>query len=170
MKALTSKKSTFLILTALAVVLLISSVSGVAYAYFTTYVTAHGGRTVELETEITVREELQDLKKTVRIVNTGECDCWVRVKAVIPAGYQVVFSNDANWVQQEDGFWYFTAQLPVSAETASPFVVSVTGLPKINGEQPHEFNVVILAESIPCAGIDEEWMDAAWSLQAHDPA
>ena len=170
MKVLASKKSIFLIFTALAFVLLVASVSGVAYAYFTTYVTAHGGRTVELETEITIREELEDLKKTVRIVNTGECDCWVRVKAITPTGYQAEFSNDGNWVQQEDGYWYYTAQLPVSCETSSPFVITVTGLPKIDGEQPHEFNVVILAESIPCAGIDEEWMNAAWSLQAHDPA
>ena len=167
MKASSKKKFSYLLLVALAAVLLLSSVSGICYAYFTTYVTAHSSRTVELETEITVREELQGLEKTVFISNTGEYDCWVRVRAITPPGYQYTYSNDGNWEQIGD-YWYYKAQLPVGAVTSSPFKVGVHDLPGVGGGQPAEFNVAIIAECIPCAGVDEVWSAAAWNLQARD--
>ena len=166
MSIVNNKKIIFPLLAALAFVLLISSGTGIVNAYFTTYVTADSWNTVSLETEITVMEELHDIEKTVTLENTGECDCWVRLRAILPPGFEPYYNIGNEWVLKEDGFYYYTAQLPAGYKTSAPFVVGVRNTPKVNGETPPEFNIVVIAESIPCAGVDETYDRADWNLQA----
>ena len=162
-----NKKFIFPLLAVLALVLLITSGTGIAHAYFTTYVTAEYWNTVSLETEITVIEELHDVEKTVTIENTGDCACWVRLRAILPPSYNSVYYNSGmEWQLMDDGFYYYTAQLPAGYVTTVPFVVGVKDIPKVDGETPPDFNIVIVAECIPCAGVNQVYTEANWDLEA----
>ena len=74
-----------LIMAAAALALTGTLAVGSAMAYFTTYTTAGGGVTMNMGFTETIPNETVDKDgKHVTITNTGDYDCFVRVKAFAP--------------------------------------------------------------------------------------
>ena len=71
--------------------LLLLSSADASLSYFTTYVSASGGRNVALGESTYLEEDVKPeggtLRKEVQVLNTGETDCYIRVKVF--AGSQV---------------------------------------------------------------------------------
>lgn len=81
---------------------------GSAMAYFTTYATASGGGTVSLgSTTIIPEEEVVNMEKRISVKNTGDYECFVRVKVLAGDKYKdgLVFTPDAEgtWSIGDDG-------------------------------------------------------------------
>lgn len=140
-----SKKA--ICLAALAALLVTGSAVGSAMAYFTTYAVAEGGVTLELGFEETVpREEVSNRKKEVRIENTGDYDCFVRMKALTGDAHKegLVYSEPdgaQNWTP-EDGYYYYK-EIVKPGEMTSQIDVSFA-FPEKDVER---FNVIIIQES-----------------------
>ena len=78
---------------------------GSAMAYFTTYTTAGGGVTMNMGFTKTIPNETVDKDgKHVTITNTGDYDCFVRVKAFAPMELTYTAPN-GGWKAEDDGYW-----------------------------------------------------------------
>lgn len=167
MSSIISRKKAYVLLVLLAAAALLFSAAGIAHAYFTSFVTAHGFLPLELETEITIHEEFDGVAKLITVENTGEYDCWARIRVIAPPGYTVEWPSGGSWVQKNpsDGYWYYTSQLPVGASTAPQFRAGIAEYPVIEGQEPPEFNIAVIAECIP-ASEDMTWDEANWNLLA----
>ena len=168
MNTIISRKTAYSVLVLLAAAALLFSAVGITEAYFTTFVTAHGRLTLNLETEITIYEEFQNVDKLITINNTGECDCWVRIKVISPEGITINWPADGSWAQKnpDDGYWYYTSLLPVGSSTKQ-FYAGIPENPIIDGQKPQEFNIAVIAESIP-GSEGMTWDQADWSLLAKE--
>ena len=95
MKKVKSKKTIGLSLTAL--VLIFGLTVGSAMAYFTTYVTAERSIPLNLGATVTVPEEDTDAQpKEIIVYNTGDYDCYVRLKALVGSQYTVQYSEEVD--------------------------------------------------------------------------
>ena len=107
MKKKLNKKT--LCLTAAALTLTAGLSVGSAMAYFTTYVTAQGGQELSLGfTEVIPDEEVSDWTKHIKIENTGDYECYVRVKVFAGSQYQegLVYSDESGkWTPGDDGYY-----------------------------------------------------------------
>ena len=71
---------------------------------------------VEVKNPETELEEEYEGKKKIRVGNTGEVPCYVRVKAFAGELIKLTYQQGADegeelageWVEGQDGFWYFT--------------------------------------------------------------
>ena len=82
-----NKKS--LCLAAAALTLTAGISAGTAMAYFTTYTEAFGGVTLNMGFSETIpKEDFSNWTKHVSVENTGDYDCYVRVKALAGSKYQ----------------------------------------------------------------------------------
>ena len=105
-------------LASLALVLVAGLSIGSALAYFTTYPVAEGGVTLDLgfaETEI--GEDVVDGKKEIILTNTGDFDCYVRMKALTGDSYKdsITYSEPGGagkWAPGADGFYYYSDIVP----------------------------------------------------------
>ena len=147
------KKNTLrsICLAAAALTLTAGVAVGGVMAYFTTYVTAKGGYTVELGfTRTEMEEEVEYGRKVITLTNTGEQDCYVRLKALTGDAYKesLVYSEpeDAgNWTPGADGYYYYNSIL-APQESATELVVRFA-FPK--DKEPTDFNVIIIQECTP---------------------
>ena len=74
---------------------------GTAMAYFTTYATASGGVSLSLDNAVTVpEEEVSNWTKHITVQNTGDIDCFVRVKVFAGDKYQ-----DGLTYADDEGKW-----------------------------------------------------------------
>lgn len=144
MKKNFSKKS--LCLAAAALALTASLSVGSAMAYFTTYATAEGGVAVSLGTTVTEPQEtVSDWTKHITIQNTGDYDCFVRVKVFAGSKYQsgLVFSDeDGKWSPGEGDYYYYSDVVPAGGSSGELQV-------KINfdyEEVKEDFNVIVAQE------------------------
>lgn len=99
MKKKFNKKSLCLAAAALALTAGISVNS--AMAYFTTYTTAAGDVTISLGSTVTIPEEkVSDWTKHIVIKNTGDYECYVRVKVFAGEKYQdgLVYQGSQKWM------------------------------------------------------------------------
>lgn len=146
------KNSRTVILAAAALILLTGSAAGRVLAYFTTYTTAAGGKTLDLNFTTTIpNEEVENGKKNITIENTGNYDCYVRVKVF--AGSQCILTkgtdSSGNWTdEQSDGYYYWKNILPAKGTERS-----LTGSLIINIDAKNitsdSFNVIVVQECIP---------------------
>lgn len=122
-----------------------------AMAYFTTYVTAKGGYTLELGfTKTEIQEEVEYGKKVVTLTNTGDYDCYVRLKALTGDAYKdsLVYSepDDAGkWVPGVEGYYYYN-EIVAPGGTSTALEVKFS-FPE--GKEPTNFNVIIIQECTP---------------------
>lgn len=157
-------------LVAAAVTLTASLSVGSALAYFTTYCTAEGAYQMSMGfPETDIDEDVIDGSKHVKIVNTGQYDCFVRVKAFAPDyvsleytggasenGEWIRFSDEGSW---EDDYWYFNSILESGMET--PELLVSYKLPEVPDSEneadtrPEEINIVVVHECTPVL-YDEE--------------
>ena len=133
-------------LAAAALVLTGSLSVGSAMAYFTAYTQTGGQVTLSLGETITTvpREDVTDWTKHVKIENTGDTDCFVRVKAFAGAQYQdsLVYSGE-DWSLAEDGYYYYSQILPAGG-TSGELLITID-----NQDKDQSFNVIVVQESAP---------------------
>lgn len=129
-------------------------------AYFTARTEAAGTLKVKGYGELEVHpQEAQGAngEKVITVENTGDADCWVRVKVVHPSTVEVnvepTVPNDPNWKNVGD-YWYYTKILPAPAEgkTSVTETSIEASVEIINGQLKDilpEFKVVVVTECIP---------------------
>ena len=159
------------VLVAAALILTAGTTVGKAIAYFTTYVAAQGGK--ELELGFTTTEPMEEIKngaKEIIIKNTGENDCYVRVKAFAGNQYTLTFAqgeSDSRWTAGADGYYYWTEILPAGEN-------GITGTLKIKidcGDATADsFNVIVVQECTPVPygedGKALSWDKVDWNREA----
>ena len=119
---------------------------GSAMAYFTTYTTAGGGVKMNMGFTETIPNETVDKDgKHVTITNTGDYDCFVRVKAFAPMELTYNAPN-VEWKAENDGYWHYEGVLP-AGETTPELNISYK-FPE-GKEKPEEFNIVVIQECTP---------------------
>lgn len=138
------KKKTFW-LSAAALVMAGSLSLNSAMAYFTTYVAARGGHSVTLGSETSVTEEFSDWTKHISIQNTGDTDCFIRVKVFAGSQFGLSFS-DANgkWSAGDEDYLYYSD--PVApGESAQELLAQIT----VPDSYTESFNVTVVQECTP---------------------
>ena len=143
-------------LAAAALVLVASLTVGKALAYFTTYTQAQGGVVLDLGfTETTPVEKVVDGAKQLVIKNTGDFDCYVRIKALVGADYTVTYEEpakvpgeDGKWTPGADGYYYYSDIVPARTGETTQINVNITFPIPVDGEAP-DFNVIIIQECTP---------------------
>ena len=133
-------------------------------AYFTTYATAKGGMPISLAPTTTVHEDFADWKKTIQIENTGETDCFIRVKVIAGSEFSITAAG-SGWSEGSDGYWYYSNAVPSGGMTDA--LVAEIHYPE---GQERDFNVVVIHESVPVVYSDDGTAigakDADWSMDA----
>ena len=170
MKRALSKKT--LCLAAAALLLAASAAVGSVYAYFTTYALAGGRVVFEMgHTETIPHEDVTDGKKIVSIENTGDYDCYVRVRAYAGSQYQdgLEYSDESRkWYDGGDGFWYYKDILP-AGEISGAITVSIpSGLFEDVLEGEKDLNVIVIQECTPVVYDEKGEPYADWSAAAAD--
>ncbi len=141
-------KKRHIILGALAVFLILSSTIGISMAYFTTYVTAKGGYVIKSEPKID--EEFTNRNKAITISNKpGASPVFVRVKAFSGSEYEIKYSHDENWIENQDGYFYYKLPLEGSAATSATSTLNayIEKIPE-RLKDNDEFNIVVIYESV----------------------
>lgn len=135
---------------------------GIAMAYFTTYSTAGGGVTMNMGfTETVPNEEVDANGKHVTITNTGDYDCFVRVKAFAPVDL-TYNAPDGGWsTRNNDGYWYYDEILPAGQTTKSELNITYT-FPS-GDDKPEEFNIVVIQECTPVLYEEDGTPYADWN-------
>lgn len=160
------KRRTFW-LTAAALVLLGSVSVHQAMAYFTTYVTAKGGYPVTLGSSTSIEEKVEDMTKHIVLSNTGESECYVRVK--IFSGSQIDMSCSTStddggnpyWsLNEADGYWYYKNILPVGGKTEE-LLAAIT----IPEEFKDSFDVIVVQECTPVSYQEDGTPYADWEKE-----
>lgn len=138
-----NKKS--LCLAAAALTLTAGISAGTAMAYFTTYTEASGGVTLNMGFSETIpKEDFSNWTKHVSVENTGDYDCYIRVKALAGSKYQdgLQYSDsDGKWTPGEDGYYYYSDPIAPGEST------SVLDIRIDSKESDASFNVVVVQES-----------------------
>ena len=117
-------------------------------AYFTTYASAKGGYELQAGTETEIEEEITELTKHIRIVNTGEGDCLVRVKVLAGNLTPVTYlDNSGKWSLGGDGYWYYQDVLP-PGETTGELAATIE-VPEGMEGMMDSFDVVVIQECVP---------------------
>lgn len=137
------KKKTF-VLAAVALLMVTGATIGQAIAYFTTYTAASGGAVLHLGFTTTIPdEEVSDWTKHVSIQNTGDKECYVRVKAFAGELYEAALTytdTSGKWSAGEDGYYYYS-------DILAPGAVSEELLIKIDHlNREEDFNVIVVQE------------------------
>lgn len=164
------KKNTIktICLAAVALALTACVAIGSAMAYFTTYVTAKGGYTIDLGFARTDMEEVVEYgRKVIVLENTGNYDCYVRLKALTGDAYKESLQysepeNAGNWAPGADGYYYYSDILVPTAETTE--LVVRFAFPE--GADPADFNVIIIQECTPVLYDEQGNPYADWDVTA----
>lgn len=166
------KKNTLrtICLTAAAFVLTAGITVGSAMAYFTTYATAEGGVKLHLgvvKTEI--EEDVVNGKKELVLKNTGDFDCYVRLKALTGDAYKddITYSEPdeaGKWTPgvASEGYYYYADILEPGESTAQLNV----GFVFPEEEEPADFNVIIIQECTPVLYDNDGNPYADWTVKA----
>lgn len=140
-----------------AAFVLVGSVSvGTAMAYFTTYTQAEGGVVLDLGYTTTIPEEkVVDGAKQIVIKNTGDFDCYVRLKALTGDSYTITYSEpgkeagtDGKWTPGAGGYYYYSDIVTAKTGETTQIDVNITFPAAVDGEAP-DFNVIIIQECTP---------------------
>ena len=146
-----------LCLAAAAVVLASGPAVGRAMAYFTANAEAKGSVTLNMNfTEIEPDEEIVSKVKRISIQNTGDVECYVRVKIFAGQKYQNLLSYEGSsvkWNQNaEDGYFYYSDIVMPQGSTDDdpPLLVKLEMLEsKALEDGLEDFNVIVIAECTP---------------------
>lgn len=157
-------------LAAAAVVLTGSLAVGNAYAYFTTYSEAKGSVVFELGTTRTEpHEEVVDGRKIVSIENTGDYDCYIRVKAYAGDEYELSYADGGSgkWSDGGDGYWYYSEILPVG-EISETMHVNIPKELLESVEEDRALNVIVIQECTPVQYDEDGNPYADWNVTFED--
>ena len=158
MRGYEMKKKILLGIAALLLTAVAAVGTGKAYAYFTTYVEAKGGKTIHLGDSTTMEEDYKNWQKAVTISNSADSAqaVWVRAQAFSGSEYKLLYGGD-DWSASDDGWYYFSTPVIPGGNT-TVLTVSITG---IEGDAPEleegqSFNVVVVYETIPAVQNGED--------------
>lgn len=157
MKQMLRNKRTWLLL---AVALLVCTMSvGTTLAYFTANAEAEGGHVLELGHFTKIREEFSNWTKHVTLTNTGDRDCYVRLKAFSSSDLELNYiSQSEKWSLGDDGYYYYSDIVPIGGET-EPIDIKID----IPEGYTQDFNVVVIQEcTLVLFEGDEPYAD--WSM------
>lgn len=141
----------------LAAGLVLTAGVGEAWAYFTTYASASGGYTVDLDNETRITEEYSDHTKRLVVSNDGARPVYVRARAFSGSQCALTYSSgDGGWQAGNDGYYYYGEPL-AGAATAPDGTVSAAKTSELliriafpeDAREGDECNVVVIYESIP---------------------
>lgn len=163
-----SKKT--ICLAAAAVALTGTLAVGSAYAYFTTYSEAKGNVVFQMgETRTEPHEEVKEGKKIVSIKNTGDYDCYIRVKAYAGNNYNLSYADGGSgkWYDGGDGYWYYKDILEAGS-TSETVLVNIPKelLEDITDEK--DLNVIVIQECTPVQYDDNGEPYADWNVTFED--
>lgn len=116
---------------------------GSAMAYFTTYTTASGGATISLgSAEIVPDETVSAMTKHIRVHNTGDFECYVRVKVLAGDKYKdgLEFSASEGHWELKNGY-YECDQIVAPGEKSPELQVKVNAM-----DSTEDFNVIVIQE------------------------
>lgn len=156
-------------LAAAAFVLTVSAAAGRTMAYFTTNVTAVGKGQIHLApgTAEIREEEVVEWRKHITVTNTGERDCFVRLRVFAGEQERLTFLPGAKWKkgtsadEYGSAFYYYQEILPAGS-TTEEFQVQISheGL-------TDDLDVIVVQECTP-ADLYEPGMDpeqAEWTAK-----
>ncbi len=134
-----------------------------------------------------VVEELDgNVKNNVRIQNDGNTDAFIRAAVVVTwvkrdgdgnlltygkkpvdvgddKDYVITFPTDSGWVKGSDGYYYYTAAVPVDNSATTDVLENQTGVlftdcHPVEGKTPegYQLSVEIMGQSIQAKGTDED--------------
>lgn len=163
-----SKKT--ICLAAAAIALTGTLAVGSAYAYFTTYSEAKGNVVFQMgETRTEPHEEVKEGKKIVSIENTGDYDCYIRVKAYAGNNYNLSYADGGSgkWYDGGDGYWYYKDILEAGS-TSETVLVNIPKelLEDITDEK--DLNVIVIQECTPVQYDDNGEPYADWNVTFED--
>lgn len=160
MKRFLSDKKVWL--TAAAVVLAGGISLQGAMAYFTTNVSAQGGVAVELGHTTEIVEKFESWTKDIKITNTGDVDCYVRVKVLAGSQFTLEIGGE-DWSRNEDGYWYYSD--PVAPHQSTGSLLAKIQIPK---ELSQDFNVAVVQECTPVLYDEAGKPYADWNLAVNE--
>lgn len=154
---------------AAALVLLGSLTVGTALAYFTTYTQAEGGIVLDLGfTETIPEENVVNGAKQVTIKNTGDYECYVRMKALVGDSYTISYTEpgaEGKWTPGAEGFYYYSDILAPKTGESSRIDVNIS-FPEVKDGKAPAFNVIIIQECTPVLYDNEGNPYADWTKVA----
>ncbi|MBR0342165.1 MAG: hypothetical protein IJH64_07965 [Oscillospiraceae bacterium] len=133
------KKKSILIVLAVLLVFIATTPIKESFAYFTAHDEASGEASVDLTWSTELKEEIKDNEKHITIANTGNTPVIARVK-VFAAEYAKITAGDG-WIENADGWWYYSKILEVGQSTPTEVYVSIVGDPE------YDFEIVVVHES-----------------------
>ncbi|MBP3874557.1 MAG: hypothetical protein J6E41_02475 [Lachnospiraceae bacterium] len=139
------------LLTAIAVMLVMSAAMGSAWAYFTTYATAKGGLVLSFGHQETVDEDFSSWEKVIDLGSEADSKpVYIRARA-FSAEYPVTYSGQ-NWQQSGDWMYYQQIFEPGKklSESGDELKVRIDGVPVSKEEGLKDgktFNVIVVYES-----------------------
>ena len=143
---------------------------GSAYAYFTTYSEAKGNVVFELgETRTEPHEEVKGGKKIVSIENTGDYDCYIRIRAYAGNNYKLTYEDGGfgKWYDGKDGYWYYRDILTVGSFSEKVNVIIPPELLKDVTDEK-DLNVIVIQECTPVQYDDNGEPYADWNVTFED--
>ena len=143
---------------------------GSAYAYFTTYSEAKGNVVFELgETHTEPHEEVKGGKKIVSIENTGDYDCYIRIRAYAGNNYNLTYEDGGSrkWYDGKDGYWYYRDILTVGSFSEKVNVILPQELLKDVTDEK-DLNVIVIQECTPVQYDDNGEPYADWDVTFED--
>lgn len=156
-------KKSNLILTASAVMLVLSAGINSANAYFTTYAEAKGGYEINLGDRTKINEKFTGWIKYVTITSDEKSEpVYVRAKAFSGSQYTLQYSG-SGWTLGNDGYYYYNSILNAN-ESTSELLVQINGVPVVANNED-SFNVIVVYESTPVIYDAEGNPKADWSAE-----
>lgn len=117
-------------------------------AYFTTYASAKGSYELQTGTETEIHEEIDGLNKHIRIENTGNGDCFVRVKVFVGSVNDISYApENGSWNEGEEEYWYYGKVLS-PGEISEGLTASIE-VPEGVENMWDSFNVIVIQECTP---------------------
>ncbi len=162
-------KKNYKFLAVLAVVLVLGSSIGSAWAYFTTYTSAKGGYVMKLGDETEIGEKFSEWTKHVSITSDENSEpVYIRAKAFCGSQYTLVYSSANNkWTEGEDGYYYYS-DIVYGGQATEELLVKIENVPE--GEDADSFDVVVIYETTPVLYHEDGTPYADWSLVLTDRA
>lgn len=140
------------LLTAIAVMLVMSATMGSVWAYFTTYARARGSFVIHMGHEERVEEGFNSWQKTINISSTADSrPVYIRARAFC-AKYDVSYSNSQNWTRVGDWMYYNKTLQPGTslADVGDQLKAQINNVPKSSDptiKDGDTFNVIVVYET-----------------------
>lgn len=132
-----------------------------ALAYFTTHVEAKGGYEVSVEGgSSTIEEDVKNMTKSITLTNSGNCDCYVRVKVFAGSQVGIRYSGSSKWSQRSDGYWYYSDIVPAGGKTAV-----LEAKIEVAKDFQETFDVIVIQETTPVLYHSDGSPYADWERQ-----